>query len=294
VENEGFLILSFHPCYEADVNRLCAGREPDADDRAAIRLADAVILPQGCREPLYRMARENCPHVFPNYDKRFDYPGKTGQSRLFEDMAVPHPRTWAFDDTTRYEEGGTTIVDHGFPLVFKLDWGGEGDTVFLLHSESDLTRALSTAAAYERSGQKGFVIQHYIGHAGRTLRVVVVGQTMVAYWRVQNEAVAFGSSVAKGATIDTESTPHLRRHAIEQVRRFCRQSRIDLAGIDLLFDASVATKQNPQAYFLEINYFFGRTGLGGSERFYDLLAVEIDRWLDHSGIRSAPAPGETA
>ena len=87
------MILSYHPCYEADRNRLCAGREPDEKDLSAIRDADAVVLPQGCREALYHMARQNSPHVFPDYDARFQYPGKTGQAKLFQALDVPHPRT---------------------------------------------------------------------------------------------------------------------------------------------------------------------------------------------------------
>ena len=38
------------------------------DDLDAIRAADAVILPQGCYQSLYEMARKNCKHVFPNFD----------------------------------------------------------------------------------------------------------------------------------------------------------------------------------------------------------------------------------
>jgi ribosomal protein S6--L-glutamate ligase len=30
---------------------------------------------------------------------------------------------------------------------------------------------------------------------------------------------------------------------------------------------------------LEINYFFGRRGLGGSDAFYEILKSEIDNWL---------------
>jgi ribosomal protein S6--L-glutamate ligase len=38
--------------------------------------------------------------------------------------------------------------------------------------------------------------------------------------------------------------------------------------------------------FLEINYFFGRTGLGGSKRFYRLLEAAIDSWLAGLGLTS--------
>ena len=44
------MILSFHPCFAGDHNIICAGREPGADDLAAIKKAKAVIVPQGCRE----------------------------------------------------------------------------------------------------------------------------------------------------------------------------------------------------------------------------------------------------
>jgi len=82
------MILSFHPCFEADKNILCAGRDPDLDDLAAIKLADAVILPQGCKKSLYEMAEQNCEHVFPDYKARFSFPGKTGQIKLFQETML--------------------------------------------------------------------------------------------------------------------------------------------------------------------------------------------------------------
>lgn len=278
------MILSFHPCYETDTNMLCAGREPDENDLSAIRAADAIVLPQGCREALYRMARENCAHVFPDYDARFRYPGKTGQARLFQDLDVAHPRTWVFHDTDHFRREGSAVKAAGYPLVLKLDWGGEGDTVFLLQSESDLEQALSTAAAYERTGQKGFVVQAYIAHANRTLRVVVIGQTQTAYWRIQDARQVFGNSLSKGARIDTESDPDSRQIALTHVRSFSQRSRINLAGFDVIFADAELVNKDPQPLILEINYFFGRTGLGGSLRFYELLRAEIDRWLAGLGL----------
>ena len=90
------MILSFHPIIEAHENIICAGRLPDDSDLSAIKRADAVILPQGCSEVLYRMARLNCPHVFPNLDVRFDFPGKRGQIQLFRKLGIEHPRTEIF------------------------------------------------------------------------------------------------------------------------------------------------------------------------------------------------------
>ncbi len=278
------MILSYHPCYEADTNILCAGRQPDDNDRSAIRAAAAVVLPQGCPESLYRMARQNCSHVFPNYDARFRYPGKTGQARLFQSLDAPVPRTWVFDDTQHFQRCGPAVSDVGFPIVFKLDWGGEGDTVLLLQSPNDLARALSKAKAYERSGQRGFVLQSLVLAANRTLRVAVIGQTQMAYWRIQDDPAVFGTSVAHGARIDTEADPDLRQKALSLCLGFCQQSRINLAGFDFIFDQSGRTGSDLQPLFLEINYFFGRTGLGGSARFYVMLQAAIDNWLASLGM----------
>lgn len=273
------MILSYHPCYEADRNIICAGRRPDDNDLSAIRRATAVILPQGCGEALYRMASGHCAHVFPNYAARFRYPGKTGQTRLFQDAGMPHPRTWVFDDTRHFRRSGTAPA--GFPLVFKLDWGGEGQTVRLLASAPDLARALAMAATYERSGQRGFIIQEFVHGSERTLRVAVIGQTYTAYWRIQDNPLAFGTCVANGARIDRHADPALRSQAVTLVRRFCQQSRIDLAGFDLIFDES----GDPRPLLLEINYFFGRTGLGGSACYYAMLQTEIDNWLAGLGLQ---------
>jgi ribosomal protein S6--L-glutamate ligase len=37
--------------------------------------------------------------------------------------------------------------------------------------------------------------------------------------------------------------------------------------------------EDPTPLLLEINYFFGRKGLGGSEAYYKILQEEIQAWL---------------
>ena len=180
------MILSYHPCFTADENRICAGRSPDRTDLAAIRKAKAVILPQGCLPPLYTMARQNCPRVFPNYDIRFEYPGKTGQIRLFQQLNIPHPASAAYTDTAMYRtQVGQTDLPAGFdfPVVFKFDWGGEGDTVYLVLHRDDLEKQFQMAIKYEKSGQKGFILQTFIPTAGRVLRVVRIETSFRTYWR---------------------------------------------------------------------------------------------------------------
>ncbi|MDH3568222.1 MAG: ATP-grasp domain-containing protein, partial [Desulfobacteraceae bacterium] len=263
---------------------LCAGRKPVTDDLSAMLAADAIILPQGCHESLYTMARSNCKHVFPNFDAKFKYKGKIGQIQLFQKTNTAYPRTETYLNMNAFSihYGGSPkkpIFD--FPFVFKFDWGGDGDHVYLVQSAENFSKVLQIAKKYEHSGQKGFIIQEYIPANKRSLRVVVIGQTIVSYWRVQRNTDHFLSNVAKGAMIDYDTEPDLQKTAIKSVKNFCSQTRINLAGFDILFSSQAKVKT---PLFLEINYFFGRQGLGGSEKFYDLLIKEIMKWIESLGL----------
>jgi len=273
------MILSFHPCFEADQNRLCAGRQPDSSDLHAILSASAVILPQGCKNALYNMARANCKYVFPNWDARFAYPGKTGQIRLFRKIGVAHPQAYLFKDMRSYKlckERGMLEEIGPYPFVFKFNYGGEGQTVSLVRSDTDFKEKIQLAVQQEQNGWPGFLIQKYIPSRNRSLRVSVIGRRYFAYWRVQKDKKRFGTSLAQGAVIDAVSDPCLRDSGIKAARSFCRQTGINLAGFDFIFKAPA---ENPQPRFLEINYFFGRRGLGGSQAFYAILDEEIRAWI---------------
>lgn len=278
------MILSFHPLFAADRQILCAGRAPGSEDRRAIAAAAAVILPQGCRQDLYEMVRENSAVHFPNYDARFAYPGKTGQFALFKKAGVPHPKTIAFSDTADFYRRYRRIPDDlpfGFPCVFKFDWGGEGETVHRVGSALLLKEVLGMAAACEKTGQRGFLLQEMIMAGNRSLRVAVIGRRCIAYWRVQPDRRLWQANLASGGQIDFAADPHLQAAAVSVVREFCRFTRIDLAGFDLLFDEGAASAV---PFFLEINYFFGRRGLGGSSVYYRMLARAIDDWLRDNGL----------
>lgn len=273
------MIVSFHPMFEGDQNIICAGREPDADDLAAIRAAEAVVLPQGCRRSLYKMARDKCRHVFPDYAARFNYPGKIGQIRLFQQSGTAHPHTETFASLDKFRlQYGEAPKDTDFelPCVFKFDWGGEGETVFLIKSRQDLSEILLKAAEFERSGQKGFLLQQYVPTEGRSLRVAVIGHTLISYWRIQENRDGFMSNVSRGARIDAAREPERQKAARVFVKNFCDNTGINLAGFDIIF---APVKESIRPLMLEINYFFGRRGLGGSDAFYEILKSEIDNWL---------------
>jgi ribosomal protein S6--L-glutamate ligase len=268
----------------ADNNLLCAGRKPDSDDLAEIRSASAVILPQGCHKSLYEMAQMNCQHVFPNYDARFRYEGKIGQIQLFKETGIGHPKTETYHNISAYNwrYGNHSLApDIGFPLVFKFNWGGEGKHVYLIKSSSELLDHLQMAETFEKSGRFGFLIQEHVQSENRSLRVVVIGQTVTSYWRIQKDREDFCSSLAKGAIIDKHADIELQETAVQAVKDFCHLTGINLAGFDLLF---AEDEKNSLPIFLEINYYFGRRGLGGSERYYDLLETEIVKWIKSRGL----------
>ncbi len=277
------MILSFHPIIEGDVNRLCAGRDPGPEDLAAMQSASAIVLPQGCRESLYRAARKACPRVFPNYDARFGYPGKNGQVRLFRHLGIAHPESLLFsgiaDFKRRHPRPGTLPIAP--PVVVKRDWGGEGQGVYPAPDTVALRQVLQQLEVTESEHQSGFLIQRFIPTRPRVLRVAVVGRQLRTYWRVMAPS---GDPFAKiglalGGRLDYDSDPHLMRAAEAAVERLCRVTGINLAAFDLLFtrDADIAPPAQP--LFLEINYFFGRRGLGGSEALYTLLREAVRDWF---------------
>ena len=214
------------------------GREPNAEDLAAIKAANAVILGQGCYQSLYEMARANCPNVFPNYDAKFKYPGKIGQIKLFREIKAKHPSTELYSNIASFQKRNRQKPDSYqsvYPIVFKLDWGGEGETVYLVNSVEQLQEIIKQTNKYEKSGQTGFLLQEYIASDNKTLRVAVIGQQIVSYWRIQQNSAAFHTNLSKGAVIDSEAEPGLQQKAVAVVKELCQKTGINLAGFDVIF-----------------------------------------------------------
>ena len=276
------MILSLHPLFKGDRNLNTAGRQPTDADENLLRQASAVVLPQGCPDPWYALARRYQRHVFPNYDARRRFPGKIGQIRMFQRYGWRHPRTLVFRDSHTYRQAGPPEEDPkqlGLPLVFKFDWGGEGDTVYLIENQAQLDARLHQAQRYENTGQSGFLLQELIPDQGRSLRVVVIGSYRLIYWRVAHQADTFLHSVASGALCDFDADIDLQRKALKVTENICQCTGINLAGIDFLFAPAYPGNADSEPLLLEINYYFGRRGLGGSKRYYRILQLEIHQWL---------------
>ena len=286
------MILSFHPIIEGDVSRLCAGRDPGPEDLAAMERAAAILLPQGCRESLYRAARRVCPLVFPNYDTRFAYPGKTGQIKLFRERGLMHPESLIFLDSADFRRQFPAPEDLPLapPLMVKRSWGGEGQGVFPAMDLSALERVVDMLERTESGARNGFVIQRFIPTRPRVLRVAVIGRQFKTYWRVMAPSTApcTKAGLALGGRLDFTADPDLMQAAEAAVSRLCRKTGINLAAFDILFtdDADVAPPDTP--IFLEINYFFGRQGIGGSEALYTLLRQAVREWLERNRTTASP------
>ena len=268
-------ILSMHPLIEGD--RFFWDRGVWDDDKCReVGEAEAVILPQTVEREFYHLCRKMCPHVFPNYDLRFRWEGKVGDTLAFWTHGASHPYTLVFPKVETLL-GDHPDMDHltpelpAFPFVLKGARGGEGTNVWLIDNEKELEKRLQSLLSFELQGRSGFVIQEYIPGLERDLRVVVIGDRVFSYWR---RAGGFLHNVSRGGEVDRESDPHLQERGRQGVMEFCQRSGVNLAGFDLVFIPG-----KPEPVFLEINYTFGRSGLGGSEKFYILLREAVKQWL---------------
>jgi ribosomal protein S6--L-glutamate ligase len=274
------MIASLHPCITKDLNILCAGRSLTDKEKKRLKKARAIIVPQGVTGEVYLECRRLVPHVFPNYDFRFSWEGKVGGNLLFDYFQVPHPKTLIFDSRQSLWENYPDLeilptLLSGYPMVLKANSGGEGSFVFLIQSQQELVEKLDLLpkGPYPPGG---FILQERINHGGKDLRVIVLFDTVYTYWRVQPNPYNFLTNLSQGGLIDFDGDIILKDRAALEVKDFCERSGINLAGIDIIFDRK---EKSSIPLFLEINYYFGRRGLGGSLRFYEMFERAADRWL---------------
>jgi ribosomal protein S6--L-glutamate ligase len=95
-----------------------------------------------------------------------------------------------------------------------------------------------------------------------------------AYWRCQPDPDEFRNNVGRGAVIDHTSDPDLQEKGKQLVQAFCAKTGINLAAFDVLFNDA-----EREPLLSEINFLFGRKGLGGSSEFHKLLKQSVQAWL---------------
>jgi len=285
-ERKDFMILSFHPCLIADRQIIMGSRRTlDSEDRFLMAQAEAILLPVTCREDLYRACRASGARVFPCYDTRYSYAGKSGQVRLFREHDLPHPETFTWPSVGAFRsallEG--EVLPHKTPFLVKTDMDHEGTGIYVVQTAEDLAPAL--AALEQRLGEEGGPVlsQTLIPAGGDALRAVIVGREIHTYWKRVSGSANVLATVSGGATIDFE----WRRDLQEKGRRVAERLRDDLginvAAADMVFPMD---RPDPNPRLLEINYAFGRRGLGGSQAFYRMLFEAAREWLAEEGLDS--------
>jgi len=277
------MILSFHPCFLGDTQVILGDGTLDSHDLGHIRGAEVIILPQNCPLELYQACKNSSAKIFPNYDARFEYPGKMGQSILFRTLKCPHPETRRWSSVEEYQRAYPEAKDfpHATPFVIKGNESHEAEALFFITDEEALKSSLEDLTHLEKSGSKGFVSQEFISTEGSVLRSVIMGRKFITYWKRVTNPDQIMSTISLGSKIDKDWRTDLQKKGRIQAQEFSAVTGINLAAIDFVFSFS---RPDPQPLFLEVNYYFGRRGLGGSLNYYRLLHEALQEWLSEQGF----------
>jgi ribosomal protein S6--L-glutamate ligase len=277
------MILSFHPCFLGDTLVILGDGTLDSHDLRHIRAAEVIILPQHCTSGLYRACKGFSAQIFPNYAARFEYPGKIGQSLLFKKYECPHPETLQWTSVKAFKEAyeGEGNSLHRMPFLLKENETHEAEGIHTITDRRALEASLEDLKRLEGRESSGFISQQLITTEGNVLRVVVIGSRTITYWKRAQETGQMITTINRGAKIDRAWRPDLQEKARMETEGLVAATGMNLAAIDFVFDL---TQPDPQPLFLEINYIFGRRGLGGSMRFYRLLSQALQEWLAERGF----------
>lgn len=277
------MILSFHPCITADHQIILGNRQPDSRDKPYISEAELIILPQTCSEKLFSMCSESQGSLFPDYRARFNYPGKSGQSILFHEAGLPHPKTMQWNSVGHFIGAMESLLPHGFPFLIKEDRRHEAEGIHLIKNERDIEISLKKISEKYTQEEPRFITQELIQADGNALRVVIMEDSYISYWKRSGKGQVI-STISNGAAIDKTWRPDLQEKGIEMVKKLSGKTGINLAAVDFIFSLK---EPDPVPLFLEINYSFGRAGLGGTINYYKLLFRAITNWMDKNGYDSA-------
>jgi ribosomal protein S6--L-glutamate ligase len=277
------MILSFHPCFDTDVQVILGDRRLDAPDLQLIRDAEAIVLPQGCPKALFEACSRSDAPVFPNYEMRFKYRGKMGQSLLFKEFGFAHPMTMRWPSVEKFKKAHSEAgsYPHHLPFLIKDDKSHEAEGVYYVEDKSSLSEALDYLLLRERSGMSGFVTQTFVASGGNVLRAVIIGKQIITYWKRPKKLGQVITTINRDAIIDREWKPDLQEKGKEQARILTEKTGINLAAVDFVFPFSL---RDPDPLILEINYFFGRRGLGGTGNYYRRLYQAVQDWLIEAGL----------
>lgn len=237
------------------------------DDPTVVRLirsARGVVMPRAASEGRYRRVAALARDWFPNFEARFAYAGKTRQTLVFRRHGVRHPGTFIYGSPMELRKAAGSVLPLAYPFVLKGDRGGGGSSVYPVTCPGELLSSLGRLPEDEP-----LLIQEWVNHGGMDLRVVVVGSRMVSYFRVGR---GFYNNLCRGGRLARSLFPERQEAGMVAVANFCSLTGIQVAGFDLMFP-----DQGPPV-FVEINYHFGRKGLGGTAGFRQLFCEAVREW----------------
>lgn len=256
--------VSFYPQIPMEENLSVFQSLDSPEIQKLIGRAAGVLVPRYILPGRYEAISKLTEHCFPRLSAKHDYTGKSRQIRLFRELDIRHPESLLFDNSAEllryFNEHG---VPWEYPVVLKGDLGGGGSGVFPIYRPEDVTRHIVKIPA-----EQPVLLQRFIEHGGRDLRVVTYGRDFaVSYFRVGGGQ--FYNNVCRGGRMDHEGWPEQQARGIEASQALCRRAGIDIAGFDLMFP------DEEEPVFIEINFNFGRKGLGGTpgHRKYEREAV---------------------
>ena len=277
------MILSFHPCIEIGNQSLIHAQQLTPEQINLIKKANIIILPQGITPEIYLCCRAYCKHVFPNYDHRFPGEGKVGDTILWQHFQMPHPRTQIFGTVQHFMKQHFEAhqpLPFDYPFVLKANQGGEGNMVFFIENETMLEDTVNILKSTEKYVKyPGMILQEFVHTGGKDLRVIIINRKRFYFWRIQTNPTEWKTNVSRGAKIDFNVDSRTVEKVSHYLEPFLEKTGINLAAIDVLF------KDN-MPLFLEINYYFGRRALGGSENFYSILKKEVKNWINKLKIKN--------
>jgi ribosomal protein S6--L-glutamate ligase len=267
--------LSLHHQFHLDVN-LAALAPLDERNTELIRQAAGVLMPKYCSPGRHRQVAHLAKAYFPNLSSRYRYRGKAQQIPLFQAHGVPYPETMIFEHpqalTSMIKARGQPME---FPYVLKGNSGGGGANVFCIQDEQSLFERIKQLPEHEP-----VLIQEWVDHGGMDLRVVLMGRIVHSYFRVGGGD--FYNNVSKGARIEADLFPEKQQQGRDMALDLARAAGIDLAGFDILFPVG------GRPLFLEVNFLFGRKGLGGLQGYRRMFRQAVQDWMDRVRMDAAP------
>jgi ribosomal protein S6--L-glutamate ligase len=216
------------------------GVKPDFNDysqseQALIHSAPRIFYPSLAYAALFSaMGKE----IYPSLASHFLAGDKIKQSRMFQMLGLPHPKTRIYYGKQRR----AIQSDFQMPFIAKVPRASAlGKGVYLISDQTQLHQyLLANDPAY---------IQEYLPME-RDLRVVVIGKKPVcAYWR-QARPDEYRHNLAQGGKLDFFDIPQT---AVDLAVKSARLCGVNEVGVDLAW-------HNGQGYLLEFNMKFGHQG----------------------------------